>query len=79
MDLDNFIIGKTKERRGESWEKSNSCFGLRQFHHQQNKKEQLVANIEVGGEERSGELGKTVQMLLAKKTAVNLPYKQIEQ
>jgi hypothetical protein len=54
MDLDNFIIGKTKERKGESWEKSSSCFGLRQFHHQQNKKEKLLANIEVGGEERRG-------------------------
>jgi len=25
MDLDNFIIDKTKERRGEIWQKSNSC------------------------------------------------------
>jgi hypothetical protein len=32
-----------------------------------NKKETLLANIEVGAEERSGELGKTIQMLLAKK------------
>jgi hypothetical protein len=55
MDLDNFIIGKTKERRWESWEKSSCCFVLRQFHHWQNKKEQLLANIEVGGEERRGE------------------------
>ena len=23
--MDNFIIGKTKERRGEIWQKSNSC------------------------------------------------------
>jgi hypothetical protein len=69
MDLDNFIIGKTKERKGESWEKSSCCFGLRQFHHRQNKKEKLLANIEVGGEERSGELGKKVKMLLAKKNS----------
>jgi hypothetical protein len=55
MDLDNFIIGKTKERRRESWEKSSSYFGLRQFHHRQNKKEQLLANIEVEGEKRRGE------------------------
>ena len=25
MDLDNFIIDKTKESRGEIWQKSNSC------------------------------------------------------
>jgi hypothetical protein len=31
------------------------------------------------GEEWSRELGKKVKMLLAKKTAINLPYKQIEQ
>jgi hypothetical protein len=60
MDLDNFIIGKTKERRGESWGKSSSCFGLRQFHHRQNKKEQLLPNIEARGEERRvGQLAAT--------------------
>jgi hypothetical protein len=52
MDLDNLIIGKTKKiEERESWEKSSSCFGLRQFHHRQNKKEQLLPNLEVGGEE----------------------------
>jgi len=45
MNLDKFIIGKTKKRRGEERigegrvgkKKKLSCFGLRQLHHQQNK------------------------------------------
>jgi len=37
MDLDNFIIGKTKERRGEIWQKSNSCLA--------NIEQQLIAKI----------------------------------
>jgi hypothetical protein len=31
MDLDNFIIGKTKERRGESWEKAAVALALDNF------------------------------------------------
>jgi hypothetical protein len=41
------ISSSAKQKRGEGRvrKKSSSCFGLRQFHHQQNKKEQLLPNI----------------------------------
>ena len=77
MDLDNFIIGKTKERRGEKrfGKKSNSC--LTNIKRKRYKKSSsCFPNIEdrKGGKNRGeGRFGKKKQVLLPKKKQ-QLPY-----
>ena len=39
MDLDNFIIGKTKKRRGEG--RFGKTYGVRQFYHRQKRIEEV--------------------------------------
>ena len=83
MDLDNFIIGKTKERRGEGrfGKKNNNC--LTNLGRKMCKKSSYCfPNIEdrkYGKNRGEGRFGKKQQLLLPKKaTAAILPSEVVD-